>query len=64
MEYRDPGVRGPGFSVTVVQLIDGFIGQVQFEYEIVHQTELVGDAETARDAAKAATVKAVKGLFS
>lgn len=64
MQYRDSDTRGPGFSVTVVQLIDGYIGQVQFEYEIVHQTELVDSADEAREAARVATIKAVKGLFS
>lgn len=64
MEYRDPGVRGPGFSVTVLQLAEGYVGQVQFEYEIVFQTNVVPDADTARQEARDAAVEAVRRLFA
>ena len=63
MEYREPGTRGPGFSVTVLQLVEGYVGQVQFEYEIVYQTEVMPDGESARAAARDATVEAVRRLF-
>lgn len=64
MEYREPGTRGPGFSVTVLHLVEGYVGQVQFEYEIVHQTEVQADPEAARDAARNAAVEAVRRLFA
>ena len=52
------------FYVTVVKLIDGFIGQVMFGGEIVHQTELVDGADVARETARVATTNAVKRLFA
>lgn len=57
------------FEYTVVKLIDGFIGQVNFGGEIIHQTQLVareGDNDPTQEAAKLARqecVAAMKKLF-
>lgn len=62
--HQDSYGTAGAFYVTVVKLIDGFIGQVMFGDEIVHQTELVDTADTARETARVATVSAVKRLFN
>lgn len=57
------------FDITVVRLIDGYLGQVMFGGQIVHQTELFQDADEkpggarAYEAAQASITDAVGKLF-
>ena len=72
-EYRDRYFAEPSryfFEFFTVRLIDGYVGQVYFGGNIVHQTQLFEGGDEANPPARAALEQAqkdliekVKGLF-
>lgn len=65
MDYRHD--LGHNFGITVVRLMDGYLGQVSFGGRIIHQTDLVPESDQAHvqaaDNALGALVDALKKLF-